>query len=576
MVVATALIPLDRSTVGDLHSMKWLFAACLVLSVSPPLAAQPPQLTADTWAATDSLGRTLPGLDECGPQRRGRQVGIFYFVWHGAHGQSGPHDITKLTEADDKPDWAAPGVFHHWGQPEWGYYLADDHYVLRQHASLLADAGVDVAIIDVTNGFVYQQQVAALFAAWDEHRRLGNPTPKIAFLANSQANQVTRQLYEQWYRSGRYRELWFMWQGKPLLLARRGEVDEDIRDFFTLRQSWAWSSAPWFGDGRDRWPWLDHTPQQPGWHVEGQPEAISVAVAQHPTSNIGRSHHRGVQPQPEAQQPEQGIYFAEQWQRAREVDPPFVFVTGWNEWVAQRFIKQPNTPPTHMIGKPLQAGDTYFVDLFNQEYSRDIEPMRGGHGDAYYWQLVAEVRRYKGVTDQPPRGVYYDTRGDIVHRDHPRWGAASNYVERSGRNDIVSATFESNAATCRFAVECAEPLTPATDSHWMQLLIDIDRDPATGWRGYDLVVNRIRRNDETSDIEPLTTAGTPGPAMATARLRIEGARLVVEIPRHLLGDGLHDLEFHWCDNQAVGDRDFGSRGDHAPNRRFNYVVSKGF
>ena len=43
-------------------------------------------------------------------------------------------------------------------------------------------------------------------------------------------------------------------------------------------------------DGRDKWPWLDHSPQNFGWHeTPGKAEQISVTVAQHPTSNIGRS-----------------------------------------------------------------------------------------------------------------------------------------------------------------------------------------------------------------------------------------------------------------------------------------------
>lgn len=29
-----------------------------------------------------------------------------------------------------------------------------------------------------------------------------------------------------------------------------------------------------------------------------------------------------------------------------------------------------------------------FVDQFNQENSRDVEPMRGGHWDTYYYQMV--------------------------------------------------------------------------------------------------------------------------------------------------------------------------------------------
>jgi hypothetical protein len=35
---------------------------------------------ADTWVATDALGRTVPGLDECGPVKPNKWVGIFYWT----------------------------------------------------------------------------------------------------------------------------------------------------------------------------------------------------------------------------------------------------------------------------------------------------------------------------------------------------------------------------------------------------------------------------------------------------------------------------------------------------------------
>src|SRR6202011_2802489 len=124
----------------------------------------------------------------------------------------------------------------------------------------------------------------------------------------------------------------------------------------------------WFGNGQNKWPWLDHTPQQFGWHEAAvKPEEISVAVAQHPTSNIGRSYHDGAEPN--APQSSKGAYFAEQWKRALAVDPELVFVTGWNEWIAQRFE---NPGGISFMGKPLAKGDTFFVDEFNEEYSRDI------------------------------------------------------------------------------------------------------------------------------------------------------------------------------------------------------------
>jgi hypothetical protein len=66
-----------------------------------------------------------------------------------------------------------------------------------------------------------------------------------------------------------------------------------------------------------------------------KPEQICVAVAEHPIANIGRSFHGGRQPAPGQERTAEGLHFAEQWTRALAVDPEFIFVTGWNEWIAQ-------------------------------------------------------------------------------------------------------------------------------------------------------------------------------------------------------------------------------------------------
>src|SRR5690606_20496289 len=116
-----------------------------------------------------------------------------------------------------------------------------------------------------------------------------------------------------------------------------------------------------------------------------------LSVLSNPRSH-GRSYHDAHQPASEGRDTT-GRNFAEQWERALEVDPPFVFVTGWNEWIASRFDE--NAP---FYG----AGPVTFVDQFDQEFSRDCEPMKGGHGDNYYYQLASQIRRYKGVRPLPP------------------------------------------------------------------------------------------------------------------------------------------------------------------------------
>ena len=63
-------------------------------------------------------GRALPDFAEVGYSRKDRYVGMFYFLWLGEHGQSGPHDITQILkenpDALDQPShpaWAPPVPF---------------------------------------------------------------------------------------------------------------------------------------------------------------------------------------------------------------------------------------------------------------------------------------------------------------------------------------------------------------------------------------------------------------------------------------------------------------------------------
>lgn len=152
--------------------------------------AQPMRDTApDRWTATDALGRTLPTSKDVGPPRPNRYVGMFYFLWLGEHGGAGPYDITEILKRDpdamhkpDSPLWGPVGAPHHWGKSVFGYYRSDDPYVLRRHAQMLSDAGVDTIIFDVTNNLTYPRAYNALCRVWSQVRREGGRTPQIAFL----------------------------------------------------------------------------------------------------------------------------------------------------------------------------------------------------------------------------------------------------------------------------------------------------------------------------------------------------------------------------------------------------------
>ena len=570
-------------------------AGLLFLCLCSTARAQLPQqrdTRSDTWSATDALGRTLPGYVDCGPPRPDKTVGIFYFLW--MQPSKGPvYDISKLLLKDpDHPAFGPPGAFHWWGEPQLGYYQSIDEFVIRRHARMLSDAGVDVIILDVTNGFTYDTTFLKLCEVYEQIRSEGGRTPQIAFITHAGAGRVSGRLYDNFYSRNLYHDLWFRWRGRPLLLGPPDEVDPRVREFFTVRQSWAWTDAKgWFGDGKDKWPWLDHTPQKFGWHENpDRPEAISVAVAEHPISDIGRSFHAGHEPPPAERHTERGAYFAEQWDRALKVNPQFVFVTGWNEWIAQRFIDE--TGGKRLAGRKLAAGDSFFVDEYNQEFSRDIEPMRGGHGDDYYYQLASYIRRYKGARPPPRsspartiainrdftqwdsvRPEYLDDLFDTSPRDHAGFSVSDHYANTSGRNDLDTMKVSSDGISIYFYVRTRDAITEPSGASWMLLLLDTDRNHATGWEGYDFLINRSRSNPNICTVER-NVGGWKWQKVGDARLERVGNQMHLAVPRTALGlDGKAvKFDFKWADNlpDPPSAADFLDQGDVAPNGRFNY------
>jgi hypothetical protein len=275
-----------------------------------------------------------------------------------------------------------------------------------------------------------------------------------------------------------------------------------------------------------------------------------------------------------------GYNFAEQWSRALQLDPPFVMVTGWNEWIAGRFRRP---------GEPL-----VFVDQFTQEFSRDIEPMKGGHGDNYYLQLIANIRRYKGSAALPkssgPKMIdlqasfeqwrdvmpdYRDLSNDTSPRDYA--GAAGlHYSDASGRNDLIHLKVAHDETNLYFYAQTRERLTAPTDRNWMWLFIDADQDARTGWNGFDFIVNRSIDPDGVSWLEKCD-GGWKWKKIAPVTIKMQGNELHLAIPRAALGlaHGKPNLDFKWADNlQHPGNvMDFYLSGDVAPEGRFAFRYS---
>ncbi|MDE6628687.1 MAG: hypothetical protein K2K36_04890 [Muribaculaceae bacterium] len=560
----------------------------------------------DTWVAVDELGRTVASSD-AGVDRAQKDpntaIGMFYYVWHGAERPTSK-DITELLKADpDNPDWG-PVNYYHWGYKPWlGYYKGGDAYVVAKHMQMMVDAGVDFIFLDNTNAQVYLEPTRVILDELQRRHDLGLRYPRVAFMVNAESAQTVNRIYNFFYRNKPENDkFWFYYEGKPLMLARESDMNKDeVKEFFTFRYSWAWLQ----GKNENEWAWLEYYPQKPGWHYETNPatggtrkvtEQISVSVAQHATTKVGKSYHGGKQPAIDkygmcAETP-QGLYFQEQWDEAIRVHPPLVMVTQFNEWIAMRQLVTASNLNDTRPGATKKVGESYFVDVYNAEFSRDLEPStHPSIRDNYYLQMVSNARKYRGVEQipVPTRSLTIDIRGSFDQWDeetleflddkgdafYTSTDAQSATTLTRATNDIIRCKVTKNADTYFFYVETAEPISdPATTDRWMKLLLNTDGSYTTGWYGYNFIVRKNASGDYV--LQRNTMANTYSwSTVEKVDYRVEGCRMHLAIPRKSLNDyGKNiDIDFKWADNTPDGSPDimrFISDGDCAPNGRFNY------
>ena len=492
----------------------------------------------------------------------------------------------------------------------------------------------------------------------------GNPVPKFCFWAfNGPVITVVQELYDRIYKENKYPDLWFYWDGKPLLLynsdphhnASGGWVDNpnpnysediannpndpnhnnpyytqksltdytnEIKEFFTLRTMW-WGYYEWAGKRfigtEDNWSFgysladeriQNMTPEELMSTHNGKHEQAAVTPAQHPVTmtqnpmGVGKSWTRRYG-QPELNEydmPEvgyipyldktvdnpthYGAYFQESWDYALKGDPEFLYINDWNEWTAMKFELGPGS---QWLGR---INPFHFVDQYNMEFNRGIQPMKGGYTDNYYMQMAQNIRRYKGSRPIPEHTgyteckidgrfgdwknnpiEYRDTQSDIFHRNAKGYGGL-NYINTSGRNDITTAKAAVGKQAISFYVETSNNITPHTDKNWMLLLIDADNNSSTGWYGYDFIVNQNVKDNHTTTLKQYDNEKKEWNYVADIAMCYSDNRLELSISRqhlHIMGDKL-TLDFKWADNpdELTDPISLCLNGDTAPNRRFNY------
>jgi hypothetical protein len=109
----------------------------------------------------------------------------------------------------------------------------------------------------------------------------------------------------------------------------------------------------------------------------------------------------------------------------------------------------------------------------------------------------------------------------------------------------------------------------------MILLIDADRDPSTGWHGYDFVINRTPPRGGKAVLERNRNNAWMWDEAAACAFAVTANKLEIAIPKAALsitGPAI-SIAFKWADNtQDEGNiMDFYVSGDTAPAGRLNFV-----
>ncbi len=562
------------------------------------------------WAFTDDLGRKVADFEEAGPLREDKKVGIFYWTWHNR----GVYDMKPLNKSEfikKNPDaafdyyhkaWEGAGNRYYWNEPLFGYYSNLDYWVGRKHAEMLANAGVDALFFDATNNAsTWKSSTDVLFTALRDARADGINAPKIAYMTpfsptNEQSKNNITRIYLNTYKEGNWSDLWFYWEGKPMIMAytntllpetgdrEDAKLMEEIKSFFTFR-----GPQPSYTSGQvmeNQWAWLELYPQN-GYtpNGDGTYEQVTVGVAaNHSYAKgvitamndpfvMGRSYTNLLGHDKSEGAYKYGYFFTEQLSRALEIDPDLMFITGWNEWTASRQVSW---------GGIRNAS----ADSYDNEGSRDMEPTKGDMKDNYYSLLVDAVRKFKGA--EPPPLAGEDKTIDLS--DFSSWDTVTlEYINDKGiyernalgvggikyenytqRNNVIKTKASKDESFLYFMAEGEKDITKPEGDAWMKLYLDTDRNHATGWEGYDYVINC----PSAGDISALSKDGGYT-VLGRSEYNLSGKYLALKTERKLIGIGdTVDIEFKWVDNAKGDILNFYVDGKCAPMGRFNYIYSE--
>lgn len=551
----------------------------------------------------------MVGVDDYGrvvapatAERGDKAVGIFYTCSYGSHNLDGIYDVEKIiaqygTDAVFKEESAISpnGQEHYWGEPLYGYYNAGDTYVIRKHIEQFTAAGIDYIVLDVTNGFIYNDAAKKMQRIITELREQGWDAPQIVYYVHSLNNKTVRELYRDIYSSTRYEESWYKRDGKPVIIAytdpekdkaeaaTRGVTDfsdgtyaplsQEILDFFYFVEP-RWpndiylkSDNPMYdANKKEGFCWIEWTYPVPE-RTTSLGTFCNVAVASHPSIPFSFSITRGAVNWSRGYNPAirketeegnyTGTYFQICWDRALKLDSDNVFLVAWNFWTS---LKQ------------LYDGEYMLCDTATFKYSLSIEMTREFYKDAYYMQMMSNMRNYKYEAGEQPvykqrtidingsyaqwyfnDAVYRQIGEDTYSRKSRSADSKGTYQYRVDKpaNNVQEMRVAHDSSNLYFMIRCEEAITEQNGANnWMNLFIGSGTPSLKGWNSYEYVLNRSV-NGGKSDVVKLNSDFT-GETVGSADIVVRDNFMFLSVPRSTVGLSETDtFYFKVADSVAV-------------------------
>ena len=581
-----------------LSTATFIFGGCGIGGDKDDASVSDERFTVNSLCATDDLGRVISPK---GKKDEKKYVGIWYSLWEGQH-QSLQYEINNIQLLLDEGnisklnDLSDAGQFYYWGKPLYGYYNMQDPWVLTRHIELFTMAGIDFLCIDATNQFDYLDVGETLLGLLKKFKEQGFDVPKVMFYTNTMSGTTVDKIYKDYYKSGEWDDLWFAPNGRPMIVGytenngyasdmtkfnnKKDYVSDKMRIYFDLKES-QWPNGEM--NVEEGFPWMSW--KCPQVNHSGY---MAVPVAQHghgsatsvsrmsPECSRGYNNYTG---KVEGDWKE-GLSFQNMWDNAiaNKQDVHTVLMCSWNEWMAQK-----------------QPGTGEFVDVYNHEYSRDIEMMEGGYNDNYYLQMMKNLREFSFNGKKPTATTkvtvgsteidltawskvtrtYRDFNGDAVKRDFKDATGKGRYTDDSNRNDIVNVKVAYDDENVYFLIETATDITEynGTDRNWMNVFVSTGKSDKAFY-GFDYLINATPDGDGVTSVEK-STGGYNWQTVGGARYVVEGNKMQITVSRALLGLNGKKVSFNFkvADNVTEYDdiMDYYVTGDSAPIGRLAYA-----